>query len=308
MTENTITLGSELRRLRTRKGISQFDLAVAMDWKGTNPIIQIEKSRRIPKPDTIERLGACLGLSYPDIHYLHGLAGYVLPTRFPPQDYIINILEQINTRLESFPYPAIVLDYQYRMWLCNPATALLGGGSMDAVRDMVAGGRSALEMSFDSRMGLRDQMSDLGETDKEFLFVFKATNLFRRHEPFYQALPERLAETLLPDDYRVFARAWQQIDPDTVAGSAALPVAEFYVRLDEGDLTLTFPEGAVDCHLRREPIFHLSDLFYILTIHPVDTAAHPENKQLADDLLSRYTPQGEPSAKLWELVDWDAIS
>ncbi len=46
MPKNTITLGSELRRLRTSQGISQFDLAVAMDWKGTNPIIQIEKDRR----------------------------------------------------------------------------------------------------------------------------------------------------------------------------------------------------------------------------------------------------------------------
>ena len=103
----------------------------------------------------------------------------------------------------------------------------------------------------------------MGNTGQEFVFVFKATNLFRRHEAFYQDLPRRMAESLTPEDYRVFARVWGQIDPDTVTGTSALPVAEFYVRLDEGDLALTFPEGTVDCHLRREPVFHLSDLFYI---------------------------------------------
>ena len=56
MAEKTVTLGQELLRLRKRRGMSQFDLAVCVEWKGTGPVIQIEKDRRIPQPDTIEKL------------------------------------------------------------------------------------------------------------------------------------------------------------------------------------------------------------------------------------------------------------
>ena len=80
MDDHAVAIGEALRRFRQQKGISQFDLAVAMGWKGTNPVIQIEKGRRLPRPDTIERLGACLGLSYVEVHYLNGLGGYVPPT------------------------------------------------------------------------------------------------------------------------------------------------------------------------------------------------------------------------------------
>src|SRR5512134_3555827 len=101
MIKSSLTVGEELRRFRVRRGISQFDMAVCMEWKGTNPLIQIEKNRRIPRPDTIERLGKCIGLNYLEIHYLNGLAGYHLPTRLPPANYVIDTLNQIAEVLKD---------------------------------------------------------------------------------------------------------------------------------------------------------------------------------------------------------------
>jgi transcriptional regulator with XRE-family HTH domain len=297
-----VTVGQELRRLRMRRGISQFDLAVCMEWKGTNPIIQIEKDRRIPRPDTIERLGHCLGLSYLEIHYLNGLAGYVLPTRMPPRDLLIETLEQIADLITDFPYPAYVFDYQYRFWLFNPFVAVFLGEAMPLLQ---ARSFDVFDMVFDSRLGLRPHIADLQNTEQEIVFTFKATNGFRQHEAFFQSLPERKMDTLIPEDYAAFKAVWQALDMNTIASLNSLQVVNFYARQERGDLQLALPEGTVSCHLRVEPVFHLGDLFRLGTFLPVDSADQPGNKARAEAIFGQYRSAAGQSIKVWEHIDLD---
>ncbi len=310
MGDKTTTIGEALRRLRQQRGISQFDLAVAMGWKGTNPVIQIEKGRRIPRPETIARLGECLGLSYVEVHTLNGLGGYVPPTRLPPREYVIRTLDQIATQLARVPYPAAVLDYQYRGWLFNPAGFIMLDSDLDAGRALAARQLDVLQIMFDSRLPIRARIADLAETEKEITFSFKASNSFRQHEPFFLSLPDRLADVLLPEDYRHFARIWQTVDLNAAERLTSLQVTDFYARIEQGDIRLRFPEGEVACYIRREAILHLGDLFQIMTFIPLDTPAHPANRALAEQVFRAYTPPVTDCLKVWELIDvapWFAV-
>lgn len=297
MAKNAVTVGDELRRFRTRSGISQFDLAVCMAWKGTNPIIQIEKNRRIPRPDTIDRLGKCLGLSYLDIHYLNGLAGYHLPTRLPPPEFVTDTLDHIAAAIEDYAYPAYVIDYQFRIWLTNPATALFTLGDVDALRELVARPLHAFDITFDSRLGMRQRISGLEQFEQEQIFRFKASNAFRQHEPFFLAYPDSM-DDLNADDYQSFRRVWQSIDMNMVTAIRPIEVQTFYSRLRQGDLTTRLPDGDVAFYLRVDSILHLGDLLQIVTFVPVDEA-------VAALVCPRYVPADAATFKVWALTDLD---
>lgn len=304
-----VTVGQELRRFRHQKGISQFDLAVCMEWKGTNPIIQIEKDRRIPRPDTINRLAECLGLTYTQVHYLQGLAGYVMPTRLPPPDQIIRTLESIAARLVDVPYPATVLDYQFRCWVFNAPSLIFTGSDLDLARQILSGPLDVLQMMFDSRLPIRQQVADLATTEQEMLFTYKATNALRQHEPFFLNVPARMAETLLPEDYDAFLRVWNAVDIDAPERVAPLAAADFYARMGQGDIQLRFPEGVVTCYFRREAVLHLGDLFQVLTYVPVESPELPGNRRLAERIFAKHSPPELAGAtlKLWDLIDIETL-
>ncbi|MBN1966519.1 MAG: hypothetical protein JW910_17845 [Anaerolineae bacterium] len=302
MQQQGVTFGQELRRFRARRGISQFDLAVCMDWKGTSPVIQLEKDRRVPQPDTIARLGKCLSLNYLELHYLTGLAGYIPPTRLPPRDYVIETLDHIAAIIADFPYPVYVVDYQMRFWLANRATAILSLGDLDLWRGLMARPLNAFDIVFDSRLGFRPHIPDLPQFDREQVFRFKATNSFRQHEPFFLALPERM-RTLEPDDYRAFEAAWNAIDMTTLTRIQPVQVADFYARMEQGDIRLAFPEGPVSFHLRVDSILHLGDLFSVITYVPVASAALPDNKARAEAISAAYRPDVGDPVRVWDVTD-----
>ncbi len=297
------TFGRELVRLRTRRGISQFDLAVCMEWKGTNPVVQLEKDRRIPKSDTIARLGQCLGLNPLEVHYLNGLAGHAIPTQLPPRGQVIEVLDYLAGALADFPYPAYVLDYQFRFWVANRATAMYTLGDLDRLRRLMAGPLHVFDILFDSRLGFRQQIAELGLTERDQVFRFKASNSFRQHEAFFLAYPERMSG-LLPEDYRTFAALWQAVDLNDVSTLRPLRIAEFYARLEQGDLHLIYPEGTAAFHFAVDSVLHLGDLFTVVTLLPV---ARPDNQAVAELIRARYVPAHGAPLKLWELIEIEEL-
>jgi hypothetical protein len=208
---NLKLLGEAIRCFREQAQparISLFRLATLMQWEGTAPIIEIEKGRRRPRPETLNALGEALQLSPADIAYLHGLAGYRAATVLPPIEQIKRVLQAIEPDVACRRYPVIVLDYRFRHWMVNTATAALVGGSLDLLTELMRRGVHGFSVVFDSRLPVRQQFSDPGAAERERLFRFKAHNLYRRHEPFYVAYPERMRQHLLPADYARFEKGW----------------------------------------------------------------------------------------------------
>ena len=296
------SFGEELQRLRRRQGISQFDLAVCMEWKGTNPVIQIEKDRRIPKPDTIDKLGTCLGLNYVEVNYLNGLAGHILPTRLPPRDYVIETLNAIAEALADFPYPAYVVDYQFRVWLANRATAMFTGGNLDTLRGLVAKPLNTFDMIFDSRLGMRERIEALHYVEIDQVFRFKATNSFRQHEPFYQNFLDDMRD-LEPDDFGALEAAWEAIDASSVSSYRSLDMRQYLASFVQGDIRLRFSQSTVAFHIRTDSVLHLRDLFTAVTFIPVSSADYADNQRLADQISRQLVPDSGAPLTLWTLAD-----
>jgi hypothetical protein len=219
----------------------------------------MEKGRRRPRPETLNALGEALQLSPTDIAYLHGLAGYRTATILPPIEQIKRVLQAIEPDIACRRYPVIVLDYQFRHWMVNMATAALLGGSLDLLTELMGRGVHGFSVVFDSRLPARQQFSDPEAVERERLFRFKAHNLYRRHEPFYLAYPERMHRHLLPEDYARFVRCWKAVE---VRMDQTFPIHP-HVAVRVGTDEITFVIHMVE-------LLHVDRLLYVGYYEPKD--------------------------------------
>jgi hypothetical protein len=258
---NLTLLGNAIRTFREQaqpKRISQFRLAALMQWEGTAPIIEIEKGRRRPRPETLNALGEALQLSPADIAWLHGLAGYRDITVMPPVEQVKRVLRTIEPEIAHRRYPVYVLDYQFRFWMMNTAGAFQGG-SLDLSRHVVERGLDAFRLVFDSYLPFRGGPSDAEVYEREIVFRFKAYNLYRRHEPFYLSLPERMKGHLAPHDYAHFVQCWNAVN---VQMQDVFPInPQLSVRV--GSAVLTFEIHMVE-------LLHLDRLLFLVYYEPKD--------------------------------------
>ena len=267
--------------------VSQFRLATLLGWQGTAPIVEIEKGRRHPRPETLTAVGEALRLSPADIAYLHGLAGYRPVTVLPPLDQVARVLRAIEPDLARRPYPVQVLDYQFRHWMLNAATAALVDGSLATLEELLRRGVHGFDVVFDSRLPTRQQLADPEAVERERLFRFKSHNLYRRHEPFYLEYPERMRARLLPADYARFAACWAETEVGT---EPVFPVhPQLTVRLGSQDLTF-------DVHMIE--LLQLDRLLYIGYFEPRDDG--DGNRQRCEAYFAEHTPTRDTCVTSWE--------
>jgi hypothetical protein len=287
---NLEALGKAIRIFREQaqpSRISQFRLAVMMNWEGSAPIVEIEKGRRLPRPETLNALGEVLQLSPADIAYLHGLAGYREITVLPPIEQIKRVLLSIEQDIAQRLYPVYVMDYQFRFWLVNSATVAFQNGSLDFLISAMKQGMDGIRMSFDSRLPFYQPAPDGEILQRETLFRFKSYNIYRRHEPFYLAYPKCLKESLLPEDYDRFERYWHEVD---VQMQDVYPISPKFV-LKMGPTMLVF-----DIHIVE--ITHLSHLFFAAYYEPVDDGSG--NRELCNAFFTEHRPKEKVCVRAWD--------
>lgn len=282
-------LGNAIKMFRERaqpQKISQFRLATLMHWEGTAPVIEIEKGRRLPRPETLNALGEALQLSPADIAYLHGLAGYRDITVMPSVEQIRRVLEAIEREIAQRLYPVYVMDYQFRHWMVNTATAVLLGGSIDFLTTLMQSGVHGFNIVFDSRLPLRQYFSDPEAIERERMFRFKSHNLYRRHEPFYLAYPDRMKSELLPEDYIRFVKCWNDIDVRT---QDVFPVHP-QVKLRLGSNEFTFVIHMVE-------LLHLDRLIYVAYYEPKDIL---NNQACCEAYFTEHSPDRKACLRAWD--------
>ncbi|MBK8031329.1 MAG: helix-turn-helix transcriptional regulator [Chloroflexi bacterium] len=150
MTQTT-TFGTALRAFRQREGIGIFDLAARLGWKGTGPVIELEKGRRLPRPSTIDRLGAALHLTPSDIAYLRGLAGYGNITRLPPKEQIIAVLEAVAEQVHDYQFPLYITDFRGLYWLINENEITLHDTGYSSLEASMRHDLTVFDAIFDSK-------------------------------------------------------------------------------------------------------------------------------------------------------------
>lgn len=289
---NLKLLGNALKTFREQaqpKKISQFRLATMMQWEGTAPIIEIEKGRRRPRPETLNALGEVLQLSPADIAYLHGLAGYRSVTVMPPIEQIKRVLKSIEPDIAQRRYPVYVMDYQFRFWMMNNTSGEFQGGVPDIIAEMMKHNIDGLSMSFDSRLPFHHGFSPSNSEEQEAIFRFKAYNLYRRHEPFYLAYPEDMESRLLPEDYRQFVARWNEVD---VRMQDVYPITpQLTEHIDSIELRF-------DIHMVEIP--HLDRLLFIAYYEPKDDGAG--NQERCEAYFVERSPHERMCIKAWDFL------
>jgi hypothetical protein len=225
-------------------------------------VVEIEKGRRLPRPETLNALGDALQLSPADIAYLHGLAGYRPETVMPPLEQIKRVLQTLIPDIAQRLYPVYVMDYQFRFWMMNSAVAAYEGGNEDHLGEMLRYGIDGLRLSFDSRLLSHDGFISPEAIEREALFRFKAMNLYRRHEPFYLAYPERMRPLLTIEDYARFEKRWQEVDVRMQDAYPTKPEIEECI----GSTRMIF-------NVYMMEILHLDRLFFVAYYEPKDDGA-----------------------------------
>jgi hypothetical protein len=287
---NLKLLGDTIKTFREQaqpRKVSQFRLAALMEWEGTAPVIEIEKGRRHPRPETLNRLGEALQLSPADIAYLHGLAGYRMVTEMPPLEQIKRVLKTIEPDIARRTYPVYVMDYQFRFWMINGAVAAFQGGLTEVVTEMMKQRIDGLSMGFDTRLPFHQGVAGVKSVEREAIFRFKAYNLYRRHEPFYLAYPDYIEPRLLPKDYARFVKRWNEVD---VRMQDVYPITP---QLSEhiGVHVLKF-----DIHIVEIP--HLDRLLFIAYYEPKDDESG--NRQRCEHYFKQYSPSSRSCICAWD--------
>ena len=299
MTEaNLKLLGNTLKAFREQaqpKKISQFRLAALMQWEGTAPVIEIEKGRRRPRPETLNALGEALQLSPADIAYLHGLAGYREVTTMPPVEQVKRVLQAFEPEIAQRLYPAYVMDYRFRFWMINSATAAFQSGMIGLTTEMMKHEIDGLSMGFDSRLPFHHGSANSYEVEREAIFRFKAYNLYRRHEPFYLVYPECMERHLLPDDFQRFVQRWHEVD---VRMQDLYPIAP---QLNEhiGSVVLMF-----NIHIVEIP--HLDRLLFAAYYEPKDDGSG--NRERCEQFFTQYSPPVKSCVCAWDFWEGEALS
>jgi hypothetical protein len=288
---NLKLLGDTIRAFREQaqpRKVSQFRLASMLNWEGTAPLIEIEKGRRHPRPETLNALGEALQLSPADIAYLHGLAGYRQITVLPPLEQIKRVLEGIEPDIERRANPVYIMDYRFRFWMFNSASAAFHGGSLDRLTTMMRGGVDCLRMVFDSRLA-GPRFSSAEALERESVFRFKEYNLYRRHEPFFQAYPQCMRDWLLPEDYDRFVQRWNEIDPGKPEIYPVLPQL-----VEQASPSLRF-----DVHIVEIP--HLDRTLFAAYYEPKDDDSG--NRERCEAFFKRFSPKRQHCIHAWDFPE-----
>ena len=181
---------------------SQEELAFA---SGTDQahISRIESNRQIPSYSTLVRICDALALAQGERASILALAGYPIAPPLPDEDAVEAVLARLAPLVDSYPYPAVVLDEGERLWYLNAAVATVwgpcyGASGQRACLDLVRG-RRVVELIFDPEPGRarlsswREYYPDLEQVLERVLTIFWRARSVRPHDAELERVVSHLA-------------------------------------------------------------------------------------------------------------------
>lgn len=260
-----------LRHWRSRRGLSQLDLALAADVSSRH-VSFLETGRAQPSREMVLRLGAALSVPLRDQNTLLQAAGFADAFDEPPASSgLTPAIEQAISRMlaQQEPFPMTVLDRRYDVLRMNGAAARIFPlflAEPAALTDRL----NAFTACFDPRLA-RPFIVDWERTARSLLARLHREALARPEDTALSSLVRSLL------DYPGVPPSWR--NPDFSAPSE--PVLA--VRLRRGDLDLGFlttvttfnaPQNVTLDELRIESYFPLDDA----TTQACERLASPEQE------------------------------
>ncbi|HEY3083784.1 MAG TPA: helix-turn-helix domain-containing protein [Chloroflexota bacterium] len=178
-------------------------------------ISRIESNRQHPEYSTLSRICDALELSLAERAYVLAVAGYRLAPALPDEDAVTAALAKLAPLLDSFPYPASLIDEGERLWHLNPLAVALWGdcyGSTDRARCLaLVRGRRTVEMIFDpEHYPERRRIWAAYYADIERVLMRNVALLWRAHSIRVNdpEMSQTVARLLANPDFR---RRWEQV-------------------------------------------------------------------------------------------------
>jgi transcriptional regulator with XRE-family HTH domain len=242
---------------------SQEELAFA---SGTDQahISRIESNRQHPEYSTLGRICDALALSQTERSYLLALAGYQVVPPLPDDAAIRGALRKLAPLLDSFAYPATLIDEGERMWYSNELAVTLwgecyGSSCQERCLELIRGRRS-LETIFEPAH-YRERIAawaayyeDLEHVLLRNVALFWRAFRVRANDPEMKAALSRLSQN--PD----FCQLWDRVSH----GENDL----LYV--DHATYTIHHPElGQLRLHCWRTRAA-IDERFIVVHFSPVD--------------------------------------
>src|SRR3989344_6887474 len=105
------TLGGLLKDYRLQKNISQLEISFAVGWKEPSRLSRIEQGRvGRPKRVLLEKIMDSMKLSQEERNRLLLTGGYM-----PTDEEVEDIRNKVKKTLDEWKYPAVVLDFTWRI-------------------------------------------------------------------------------------------------------------------------------------------------------------------------------------------------
>jgi transcriptional regulator with XRE-family HTH domain len=258
------SIGEFIRQLRERQGMSQQELAGQIDY-AREMVSRWERGVSRPSIEALPILVQALKATNEDFYYMLGLMKILQPTRFPPYEKTIALLERLADYVSRLNVPSYILDYRGRFWVVNQAVAEMTGLDMSLLSQLMreiplADGRCDLidymQVVFNHHLPFRASLTNWERLARNQIARFKMINLYRRHEPFYAEYVERARKRLPPEDFAAFETLWNSTEPDHVVEGNDL------IDLLTTEVVYRSASGLVQRYtLRAERVFPYLNLF-----------------------------------------------
>lgn len=204
----TATLGGLIKDYRIKKRLSQIDISLKLGWKDTSRLSKIEQGRAgKPNRDTAERIMRALDLTEQERGSFLLVGGYL-----PTNEEISKILKENKQKIDTWQYPAYLMDFSFRWLYSNPKTLFSANIPLGKIDWIIETKPNFLEFPFVPKEVLPVEVMK-GEDKvnlKPFsiaeIAAFKTENEQYQNESWYQKLVKDLMK------YDQFRELWPKVD------------------------------------------------------------------------------------------------
>jgi len=204
----TATLGGLIKDYRIKKRLSQVDVSLRLGWKDTSRISKIEQGR-VGKPNrqTAERIITALELNEQEKGHFLLVGGYL-----PTDEEIKKVIKIIKQKVDTWPYPAYLMDFSFR-WLYTNVHTLTAANFPHSQKDWVEKTKpNFFIFPFLPKEQLSVEIMKGESEDRLTSFQIAQIAAFKSENEKYQS--ESWYKKLLKDlmQYEDFRKLWPKVD------------------------------------------------------------------------------------------------
>jgi transcriptional regulator with XRE-family HTH domain len=203
------TLGGLIKDYRIQKRLSQVDISTKVGWSDTTRLSKIEQGRTFkPSREVVCRILEALDLTEPEKNEALLVGSYI-----PTENEIKNAIKTVHEKLFSWPYPAYITDFTWRLVASNqPASkTFYVPPKLNLIEETI----NLLEFPFFPESALPLEISK-GDDEKNIatfpiaqVAQFKIEQRMRKNEPWYRKLITKLMKN------ESFRQHWSEVTPDS---------------------------------------------------------------------------------------------